>query len=202
MPDPILAARIRSQSSWYFADGLTEIWLGIFILLQAALIPFHGSWFAALVYLVVLIGFVRIMRGVRERIRYPRSGYMEPGESMRKGRTWIVAVTILTILALALAGRYRDVIGWDPDRRGQSLPAVAGLLTLAISAYLSVRHGLLRCLLVGLFSLILGVAVAIECSRTLALEIWDAGNGCAWLCAGGFTLRNYLRNSPLIAYRT
>jgi len=126
---------------------------------------------------------------------------MEPGESVRKYRAWFVAVTIPAIIALALAFRYRDVIGWDPDRWEKWLPAMVGLVCLAVSAYAVVRHGLLRYLLVGMFSFILGVTVAIECSPTPAIEIWLSGVGCAWLCAGGFTLRNYLRNTPPVAYR-
>jgi hypothetical protein len=201
MHDPIAQARIRARSFWY-RDGLTEIWLGIFFLIEAGSIPFQGSWFAVLIYLVVLAGFVRIMRMVRERITYRRSGYMEPGESVRKYRIWFVAVTIPAIIALALAFRYRDVIGWDPNRWEKSLPVVVGLLTFAISVYANVRYRLPRYLLVGLFSLVLGVAVGIKCSPTLAIEIWLAGVGCAWLCAGGFTLRKYLRNTPPVAYRT
>jgi hypothetical protein len=200
MPDPIVEARIRAQSFWY-RDGLTEIWLGIFFLIEAGSIPFQGSWFATLIYLVVLAGFVRIMRTLRERITYPRSGYMEPGESVRKRRIWIVAVSIPAAVALALAFRYRDVIGWDPDRWVQWLPIVVGLLSFAVSAYVSVRYRLPRYLLVGLFSFILGVAVGIECSPTPAIEIWLSGVGCVWLCAGGVTLWHYLRNTS-VAYRT
>jgi drug/metabolite transporter (DMT)-like permease len=201
MNDPILAARKRAQSYWY-RDGLAEIDLGVFCLLQAAIIPFQGSWIAALVYLVVLVGFVRIMRMARERITYPRSGYMAPSESMRKARAWAVAVIILVSIAYAVACWYRDVIGWDPHRWGHSLTAVAGLVTFAISAYLNMRHRMLRYLLVGFFSLILGVVVTFECSEKLGLLIWDAGVGCAWLCAGGFALRNFLQHTPLIEYQT
>jgi hypothetical protein len=201
MPDPIVQARIRARSLWY-RDGLTEISLGIIFLIEAGSIPFQGSWFAGLIYLVVLAGFVRIMRMVRERITYRRSGYMAPGESVRKYRIWFVVVAIPAMIALALAFRYRDVIGWDPDRWEKWLPAVVGLLCFAVSAYTSVRYRLPRYLLVGVFSFILGAAVGIECSPTWAIEIWLAGAGCAWLCAGGFTLRNYLRNTPPVAYRT
>jgi hypothetical protein len=201
MADPMLEARIRAQRYWY-RDGLTEMFLGIVMLLQAGLIPFQGSWFATPIYIIVLVGFVRIQRKIRERITYPRSGYAEPGESVRKLRIWIVAVSIPAVVALALAFRYGDAIGWDPDRWVQWLPVVAGLLSFAVSAYVSVRYRLPRYLVVGLFSFILGVAVSIEYPLRLATAIWLAGVGCAWLCAGGYTLRNYLRNTPQIAYRT
>jgi hypothetical protein len=200
MPDPIVEARIRAQSFWY-RDGLAEIWLGIFFLIEAGSIPFQGSWFATLIYIVVLVGFVRIMRRVRERITYPRSGYVMPGESVRKFRAWFVAVAIPAIIAVALAFRYRDAIGWDPNRWVQWLPVVVGLLTFAVSAYVSVRYRLPRYLLVGLFSFILGVAVSIEClPMKLATAIWLAGVGCAWLCAGGVALRHYLRTTPPTAH--
>jgi hypothetical protein len=204
MPDPIQEARIRAQSFWY-RDGLAEIFLGIVGLLQVGwLVSMKLSWPAlgTLIYVLLLAAFARIMAKMREHITYRRSGYMEPGEAVQKFRIWSVAVTITAVIALALAFRYRDVIGWDPERWAYSLPGVAGLAICAVSAYVGVRYGLQRYLLVGLLSLVLGVAVTIECPARWATLIWGAGVGCAWLCSGGITLLKYLRTTPLSAEAT
>jgi hypothetical protein len=203
MPDPIVQARIRAGSFWY-QDGLAELSLGTFSLLQVAwLLSMKSSWAAlgTLIYVLLLAAFVRMMAKMRERITYQRSGYIEPGEAVQKFRIWSAAMTISIFIALALAFRYRVVIGWDPQRWAYSLPGVTGLAIFAVSAYVGVRYGLQRYLLVGLLSLVLGVAVSIECPARWATLIWGAGVSCAWLCAGGFTFRNYLRNTLPDAYR-
>jgi hypothetical protein len=213
MSDPILAARIRAQSYWY-RDGLTDIFLGIVCILQSGWLLVmnpgnrQSAWFlpVTLMYLLLLAAFSmgarRIMAATRERITYPRSGYAEPGETVRRLRIWIVASTILAVVAAALAFRYAGVVGWDPDRWVQWTPAVAGLTNWAVSLYVSVRYGLLRYLLVGLLSIALGVAVSIEFPPRLATEIWLAGVGCAWLGSGGVTLWSYVRTKPLSADET
>jgi hypothetical protein len=211
MPHPLSEARVRAQRYWY-RDGLAEIPLGIVQLLMsgsnliAALGDRTSSWFEAvtLIYLVlfaVLAVFAsRIMAAVRERITYPRSGYVDYGESVRKRRFWVLAVlaAVISVLALRYAGR----AGWDPARWLQWTPAVGGLTTGAVGVYVTVRYGLPRFLVVGAFAIILGVMVSIEYPPRLAMGIWLAGVGCAWLCSGGLTLWNYLRSTPPSADET
>jgi hypothetical protein len=55
---------------------------------------------------------------------------------------------------------------------------------------------------VGVFAIILGVAVCIEYPPRLALAIFIIGVGNAFLCSGGVTLWNYLRTAPPSAYET
>lgn len=177
--------------------------------LIAALGDRTSSWFEpvtliyAVLFAVLAVLASRIMAAVRERITYPRSGYVDYGESVRKRRIWIgmvlaVLATVIGVLALRYAGR----AGWAPARWLQWTPAVAGLTTGAVGVYVTVRYGLPRFLVVGALAIILGVMVSSEYPPKLALAIWLAGIGCAWLCSGGLTLWNYLRSAPLSADET
>src|ERR1700722_2411026 len=202
MPDPMAEARIRAQSSWY-RDGLSDILIGIIVLLQNGftLIMHFGnrqsSWYWPVILAYLLLFFVfsasapRVMAAMRERITYPRVGYSQPSDAQRRlGR----AVAILTIFGFILAICYGR---WDTDHWIQGLPVVVGLLFCVVGMYVAVRYGVLRYLLIGLFSIILGLAVDIEHSRWLGLEIWLVFVGCAFLWAGGVTVWNFVRTAPV-----
>jgi hypothetical protein len=206
MPDPLFEARSRAQRYWC-RDGLSEMVVGIVSLLQGGWILFNhlvnskSFWYlpGALICLLLIAKFpvARIMAALRERFTYPRSGYVDDGESARKRRIRVgMVLAILASVIGVLALRYAGVGGWDPDHWIQWLPAVGGLTVGAVSVYVSVRQGLPRYLVVGLLSFVLGVAVSIEYPLKLAMAIWLAGNGCAWLCSGGVALWNFVRTTP------
>jgi hypothetical protein len=134
-------------------DGLSEIPLGIVQLLMTgsgfidALSNRTSSWFVP-VYLIYTALFValavfasRIMAAVRERITYPRNGYMRPRLSGWKRHVLILAAVTGALVALRYAGRAG---GWDPDGWAQWLPAVGGLTTGAVGVYVTLRYGLPR----------------------------------------------------------
>jgi uncharacterized membrane protein HdeD (DUF308 family) len=206
MPDPLLEVRLRAQRYWY-RDGLSEMVVGIVSLLQGGWILFNHLvnsksfwyWPGALIclLLIAVIPVARITAAIRERFTYPRSGYVDDGESVRKRRIRVgMALGILVIVVGSLALRYAGLRAWDPDRWIQWLPAVGGLTLGAVSVYVWVRQGLPRFLVLGVLSIVLGVAVSNEYPLKLAMAIWLAGNGCAWLCSGGLTLWNYVRTTP------
>ena len=205
MPDAIFEARMRAQRYWY-RDGLVEIPLGVLQLLLSGseLIEALGnrtsSWYVPVIltYTVLFFGLAvsasRIMAAVRQRITYPRSGYVH--ESGQKRRTVAgMVLALLVALTVVLILRYAGRAGLDPARLVQWTPAVLGLMTGAGGVYVTVRYGLPRFLVVGVLAIILGVVVSIEYPYRLAMAIWLAVVGCAWLCSGGVTLWNYLRTA-------
>jgi hypothetical protein len=212
MSDPLLEARIRAQRFLY-RDGLTEIVPGIVFVLQGGWLLFNhlvtsrSSWYLplALIYVLLLAAFAmsarRITAAIRERITYLRSGYVDYGESVRKRRIRVgTALAVLAIVACVMF--LADQAGWNLDHWIQWLPAVGGLTTGAVCVYVTLRYGLPRFLVLGVLSVILGVAVSIEYPLKLAMAIWLAANGCAWLCSGGLTLWNYVRTEPPSAAET
>lgn len=208
MTDPLSEARIRAQRYWYL-DGLEEITLGIICWLQAGWVldmapgNSRSHWFLPVMvfYLLLFVAFAigvrRIKAAMRERITYPRSGYTRERLSGWKRGVIMVVVALLATAGSVLALRHAlPSFGCDPARLVQWLPAVSGLLTCAMWVYVTVRHGLPRFLVVGVFALALGVAVSIEYPPRLATVSWLAGVGCALLCSGGVALWNYLRTPP------
>jgi hypothetical protein len=202
MPDPIAEARIRAKSSWY-RDGLSDILIGMtMLLLNGFTLIMHfsnrqSSWYWPLILTYLLLLFVfaasasRVMAAMRERITYPRVGYSAPSDSQRRLSR---ALAILTIFGFILAIRYAR---WDPDRWIQGMPVLIGSFFGVLGMYLAVRYGVLRYLLVGLFSIVLGLAINIEYPTWFGAEIWLVGVGCALLCAGGVTVWNFVRTTPL-----
>jgi hypothetical protein len=207
MPGPRQEARIRAQRYWY-RDGLAEIMLGVIVLQQVGgnLIIASGYVPGMVIYCLLLFAFViyarRIMDAVRERITYRRSGYVHA--LARNGRIvvgMVLALLVSSVIFVVL--RYVGHAGAaDPAGWVQWCPALVGLVGGAVEVYLSVRYGLRRSLVVGIFSMILGVAVSIEYPLKLALTIWCTGFGCANLCSGGVALLTYLRTTSPAANET
>jgi hypothetical protein len=201
MPSPLSEARIRTQRYW-FRDGLEEITLGIICWLMGGLNLARGKalWFVPATLILMAFFVPRIKTALRERITYPRSGYADYGASRRRLRgVLFMAVALASFVPIVLAVRYARCAGWDLDRW---LPAVTGLSVGAMATYVSVRHRLPRFLVVGLLSIILGVAVSVAYPPRLAIAIFSIGVGCAFLCSGGVTLRSYLRTAPASADAT
>ncbi|MGH8319117.1 MAG: hypothetical protein ACREUL_14255 [Steroidobacteraceae bacterium] len=202
MPYPLSEARIRTQRYWW-RDGLEEITLGVISLLMGgwSLATSKASWFwpGTLIYILLLVAFTifvpRIKTAMRERITYPRSGYVDQGKSWRKRVRALVLAPVI-VGAIWLTVRYGGRAGLNLDRSVQWAPAVCGIAMAAVSVYVYVRQGLPRILVVGVFAIILGVAVSIECPWRLATGLFLVGVGCAWLCSGRVTMWNYLRTAP------
>lgn len=161
----------------------------------------RSSWYQPLIVIYLLLILVlavaapRIRAALRERITYPRSGYVVPRLSgWQRNLTALVLALLLTVTSM-LAVRYAGRAGMDLARWFQLMPAVGGLAIGTVLMYVSVRQGLPRFLVVGVFSALLGVAVCIEYPPRLATEIWLAGVACALLCSGGITLSAYLRDA-------
>lgn len=201
MSDLTAEARVQAHKYWY-SDGLAEITVGIIVLLQTGntllLRVCKSQWFWPVewIYLILFLTYAifspRIVTAVRERFTFPRIGYAEPPESVRKIRIATVLTTLLIILGMVVVVRH----GWNADWLDQNLPVAGGLVYSLIGAYTALRYGMLRHLFVGLFSVLLGVAIDIEYPTFLGRNMWFVALGCALLFAGGFTFWKFVRTTP------
>ena len=207
MRDPLFEARTRAQRYWY-RDGLEEMTLGLVSILMSVwmLALSEAVWSVpiSLIYMLLLLMaaiFVpRIKTAIRERVTYPRSGYVdERGGSWLQGRvarTLLLATAALVFASVAaLALRYVGGANLALAPAVHWAPALVGIAVCAVSLYVCMRQGLSRFLVVGVVASILGVAVSIEYPPILAMAIFMAGVGCAWLCSGGVALWNYVRRT-------
>lgn len=207
MRDALSAARFRAQRYWY-RDGVLELIVGIVFLLQGGwilinhLINSKSSWYLpiVLIYLLLIAAFsvsvARMRNVVRERYTYPRSGYVGDDESARKRRIRIGVVLAIVAAAVGLVAFRHTAGGRLLNQWILLLPTAGGLTVGAASIYVSVRQGLPRFLILGAISIILGVSVSFEYPLKLAMAIWEAGVGCAWICSGAVTFWRYVQTAP------
>lgn len=193
----------RTVQSFY-DDGLPEISLGLIFLLlggyffaQAA-IPEGSTLSSALSVLFFLVivsaGFLvsRILRFLKRRITYPRTGYVafkkkEPS-SKRRAATMIVG----GIIGAAIAALY----GISPSFK-TLFPAVNGLLLAVAVLLFAGKVGLVRFYILSAASAVIGLAVtAAGIGDIKGISLYYGFFGAALILSGLVALVTYLRKSP------
>ncbi len=194
--------RKRTWRYWY-EDGLSEIALGVLYLavgglfLADALLPKGpGHVFLSTLGLpAVLIGGAwlgrRAVQAAKERLTYPRTGYVRyprPG-----GRRRLLSGTVaglISALAVLLLRAAPSARAW--------LPGVLGLVIAASYLYVGQRFGLGRFLALAAFSAVAGVGASLAgLSMLEGSAAYFALAGTALVAGGAVTLRRYLRQSQL-----
>lgn len=145
-----------------FLDGVSEIVLGLFLMLAAVLVHRKPS-----MLMVFIISFaflsIPVVRSVQRRFTHPRIGYVEPLQEKPKQflgmALFFIAVIGATLAIATLAGR-------DIALVSQSYPAVAGFLCAGGLWYTASRSGLVR------FYMHAGLSIALG----LALEVFTDGS--------------------------
>jgi hypothetical protein len=190
----------RTKRYWYI-DGIAEIVmggisliLGVYFLLQA-LLPEESllSGLLSAGMALVIIGLVflgrRIISFTKERLTYPRTGYISYKQPPAN-RRWIAAAVALIVAALAvlLAAKAPPVIAW--------VPLLSGVLIGAALVYFSYKVSLGRIFVLAILSLLLGLSLGLSgLEDMLGLAIYYATMGLAFLISGGLALVSYLRLS-------
>lgn len=200
MEPRIRDAERRAYRYWY-EDGLIDILLGMFLLLVGATsvleevpLPEGLAIAAGVVRIVVVVVAAlvlrRIVRRLKERVTYPRTGYVayrrRPGWlRWLKVGTGVTAGAIIGLLSVSQSG----VVQW--------LPVLAGTLIGAALLYAGVRFDLTRYHALALVSVLAGgVAAWLALSSTLRLALLLGIVGLAAVVAGVVTLIGYLRRNP------
>lgn len=192
----------RPQRYWY-VDGLAEMSGGAVIFLIGLVYAVSG-WLPQGLARGLLVGPGQIVvilgagwlsrlavRGLKERLTYPRTGYVEyqrPVRSRRLARVFMVGLLAFAVSVMtAFLGRGLPERLW---------PFLIGLTLGLAFAYLGARIGLRRFYALAGFSLLLGAAG----SWLNLTDPWSAAfifglEGLAWLVCGALVLRHYLRST-------
>ncbi|MFB3785398.1 MAG: hypothetical protein ACE15F_03420 [bacterium] len=151
----------RRANQALFQDGLTEIFVGLFLLLAGALLCVHPllvilSWLAA-------YGLARLIEPVKRRYIYPRMGFAAvPAEKQTRFRD-IVGVTALLLLPLvACIPAFRWLLGAEPGWNFWSnrfLPVFFGGLLAIGPVSLAVKFGIRRWYGYGAAAVLSGILV-------------------------------------------
>jgi len=197
----------RTHRYWY-EDGLNEIATGcMFVVCGLFLLTMYSVPPGCALAPVLAIGFVilvafgglpvsRAVKAVKNRVTYPRTGYVSyrrPGSSGRPNVVWASVGIGLAVLGIILSKVHA------PPWLG-SMAMAQGLLMGAILLYLGHRLGLTRFYGLAFLSALIGVVVALNgFDDALGSAAYFGEMGLVVTASGLFTLRTYLSQSqPLV----
>ena len=190
----------RTHRYWY-EDGLAEIAsgcmfavCGLFLLMIRVARP--GSPLACImaVGLTSLVAFgglavSRAVKAVKNRVTYPRTGYVSYRHPGSSGRPWIIGAGVG--IALAVLGVVLSKANAPPWLG--SMAMVQGLILGAVLLYIGHRLGLARFYILAFLSALSGVVVSLRgFDDALGGAAHFGGMGLVLIASGLFTLRTYL----------
>lgn len=198
MNDNLDQAMQRAKRYWYI-DGLNEIAFGAFCLLIGLFFYLHHNLPpGSPLYLAASLGFVLVILGgaygmrwaintAKERLTYPRSGYIAYKSRSKEHR--IVRIALAVVIAILVAIFYN----LGPLNFDWAI-AFNGLVIAGGWAWAGYRVGAPRFYVLALISLAAGAGLAVYGLGTyLGLAILFALTGLASLLSGVCTLLTYLR---------
>ena len=202
-PDPVNAIAKRTQRYWY-QDGIWEIGfglvnalLGCFYLLTAGL-NWEGSlsMLLPLLQMVVLIGLFfminRIVVFLKERITYPRTGYVayrKPASSTRLKK--ILLAGLLAAGMGALVGGLATL-----QQTANRMPLVISIILASTVIFIGYRFNLVRLYIIAALTIVWGYGVSLYPLGDLySTGAFFAGFGLLILLSGAVTLFIYMRRT-------
>lgn len=192
----------RTRQYWY-VDGLAEIAFGCLCLLLGlyffakVTVPSQSTigFILDIGFVLLVVGYAflasRVVRAVKMRLTYPRTGYVSYPRSSAKRRrtTFIIGAIIGAVLGVTFA---------TAPASSSWIPAINGLLVGGAWLFIANRIGLYRFYAMALISSLLGMGLSIAGLGDISgLAIYYLLIGMIMLAFGGFTLYTYLRDTRL-----
>ena len=200
MPD-IVGAERRTRAYWV-ADGSAELAVGlVFALIGLMFVIEAGlqegsSWQGLSAYglPVITIGgyFLSkwLVNSIKERITYPRTGYVAYPEPSR--RQQLMSGAVAAVVAFAVG--YAIIIGADFEAW---LPALQGLAIGVLMFLIGQRMSVTRFTVFAMLSVAIGVLAVWASVGPIAGSGWVFGGvGVVMMASGGYVLRRFLDSAP------
>ncbi len=199
--DDINQAKRRAYQYWY-SDGLAEIISGSIFVLVSLLIYLQmvisvqsllGKLVLALYVIGTLLGALwgrRVIHYLKERITYPRTGYVDYKKSSPTRRYITLGIgAVLGVVWILLFQQYPDMMSW--------YPFIPGLSVGLLFAVLGYRINLPRFYIFALISCVISAVLATMGLRGQHADVCYFGSmGTALLVSGVVILWRYLRATP------
>ena len=186
---------------YYYEDGLVEMAIGLLfavigINLWLVTIAPQGTVlaFAAWILLPILtiggiFGVQRFVRNLKERLVYPRTGFIAYDTKPNPYRWLVIGIPLLVVVLILLF----------PDSRLNRESVMGGILLCVVLSSIGAQVSLRRLILIGISGLILGIGMAFLASNEhTGMALTFAGVGAILLASGAFAWRKYLAENPLI----
>ncbi len=199
-PGDLEQVRKRVYRYWY-EDGLAEIATGCLFILVGLVLGAQGlapsgsslGAIASLAFPVAVVGGVlavrRLVNIAKERITYPRTGYVQYGRPGPRRRllSAVLGGSMGIVVAAVLASGPASLV-W--------LPLLQGLIIGAFWLYMGTRLDLIRFYVLAALSALIGIAIALSGVADLwGSAAYFGGMGVVMVVGGGLALRSYLRQT-------
>jgi hypothetical protein len=195
----------RVKRYWYddgiseMAGGLMFVLLGLYFWGQGMLA--EGSLAQILLesglIIVLLVGAFAsrwLVNTLKERLTYPRTGYVAYRKKTEQIKRTRIVVGIVAALVASFSVVLANIVGsfaW--------MPALSGLLVGAILAFLRARGtGINRFYMLAALSVGLGLVLSLSgLPDGFSLGLFYGLMGVCFILSGALTLRSYLQENPL-----
>ncbi|MBN1287153.1 MAG: hypothetical protein JXB47_17265 [Anaerolineae bacterium] len=210
----------RTRRYWY-EDGLVEIaaggvflWGTTVILVSAAIAAVLGAPAALVVaaglIFLTTVGAMTVAKGVRRavnavknRVTYPRTGYVayRAPKAIKRSPAGMIGLAILTVAGSVIVAAGLGVLARRLPDWALSMPVSEGVLFGLLLALLGYRLGLARFYVLAALSALVGAGVALTTDpyNLLSAAVYFGAMGIVLIGSGGLALRDYLRQNPLPA---
>lgn len=202
--DPTSRSQLRAIQYWYI-DGTFEFGFGLLCLILALyfLVEIHtqGTWISGLIdaslVLFILGGawlINRLLRQLKERITYPRTGYVSyQRKRMKRGWRLLLgmviggAISAITILLVT-----------NESIQFAVMPLISGCVLAFVLVIMGWRSALPRFYLLAGVSAGIGITLAFGGLRNyLGVAFYYLAISMVLFASGAYTLRTYLRQNPI-----
>lgn len=187
-----------------FEDGIIELVMGtmfllagIYFYLQAVIENNQLAEILTASFALIFIGGWYLMqyliRSLKERITFSRTGYVAYRKGQGKRAVRIIAAIVIAVLTggLLAFAQIKTPQEWN------LMPAFLGLLIAIVLGLMGLQSELPRFYILAVISLILGgTFVSINLSNDLATASYCGAMGVVLLISGSAILRQYLRQNP------
>ena len=195
--------QLRAKQYWYI-DGTYEFNMaGIFLLLTLyflALAKYEGTKFGAFLSVIIVLVFLGGMFGVswlirqlKNRVTFPRTGYVayqrEKKGKRKKRLVWVAGFSgTLSVLIIMAINNVSTPLNW--------IPGMVGLAMAIASSIFGVRMRIMRFYWIAALSVVIGTAIMfVSADMNMGLALYYGIMGVALLVIGGFVLSTYLRST-------
>jgi hypothetical protein len=190
---------VKQTHRYFYDDGLVEMAVGLlFVAVGLVLFAWLGFNTSPFIKIIVVVGLPvvitggaylinRVVPGMKQRITYPRTGYVayHQGEPS-KGR-WFIPLVALAVIVASL---------FLPEAFTR-MSVMVGALLAAVLILIGYRVSLWRFYAVGIIALVSGVALAWSAlDEFIAVSLTFAIAGIALFLVGAFAFASYLRHHP------
>jgi hypothetical protein len=201
--DATIKSTIERTRQYWYIDGFSEVLTGLIFLLLGTINVFSGIYPPSLgsavtvgvgyplVILVGTFGGRKWVKSLKEKITFPRTGYVkyiQPERSSRAKR--IVTVFFVAIMVSIIT----MVISRDLDPFWVVFGT--GLIIAAFIAYMAIQIPLNRFILLAIWVVIVSlISAKALVPEDIQMGILLVGSGIGWLVSGGLTLLRYMKET-------